>query len=207
MPRLLSNPGWPTEAARGQRSLRRFIVISLLAHALAVALWPHFRPFSAVDRNRPPLAIHLRPLAPPAAPAPSSPQDFIPAPGSGEPHRARPRQASPAPAVTSSIVEIAPPGARQPDAHEMIERGKAEIDAASRRQMLDPMFSPPAPYRPPATPLERATTKREARVEMIRDDTLRHTNADGRSYCLQKPPDAATRDGPVPITLVPMYCP
>ena len=89
----------------------------------------------------------------------------------------------------------------------MIERGKAEIEAASRRWMLDPMFAPPAPYRPPVTPLERATAKHEARVEMIRDDTLRHTNADGRSYCLQKPPDAATRDGPVPITLVPMYCP
>ena len=89
----------------------------------------------------------------------------------------------------------------------MIERAKTEIDTASRRRMLDPMFAPPAPYRPPATPLERATAKHEARVEMIRDDTLRHTNADGRSYCLQKPPDAATRDGPVPITLVPMYCP
>ena len=69
----LSSPGWPTEAARGQRSLRRFIVISLLAHALAVALWPHFRPFSAVDRNRPPLAIDFRPLAPRAAPEPSRP--------------------------------------------------------------------------------------------------------------------------------------
>ena len=69
------------------------------------------------------------------------------------------------------------------------------------------MFAPPAPYQAMATPLERATARHEAKVEMIRDDTLRHTNADGRSYCLQKPPDAATRDGPVPITLVPMYCP
>jgi len=203
----LSSPGWPTEAERGQRSLRRFIVISLLAHALAVALWPHFRPFSAVDRNRPSLMILLRPLAPPAASEPSIQHDLMPAPGSSEPYRAQPRQASPEPTVASSVVEVTPPGARQPDAHDMIERGKAEIDAASRRRMLDPMFTPPAPYRPPATPLERATAKQEARVEMIRDDTLRHTNADGRSYCLQKPPDAATRDGPVPITLVPMYCP
>ncbi len=203
----LSSPGWPTEAARGQRSLRRFIVISLLAHALAVALWPQFRPFSAVDRNRPPLAIDFRPVAPPAALTPSIPHDLMPAPGSSEAGRTRPRLALPAPAGASSFVEIIPPGTPQPDAHDMIERGKAEIDATSRRQMLDPMFSPPAPYRPPASPLERATAKREAKVEMIRDDTLRHTNADGRSYCLQKPPDAATRDGPVPITLVPMYCP
>ena len=89
----------------------------------------------------------------------------------------------------------------------MIERGKAEIESASRRQMLDPMFAPPTPNRPPATALERATARHETRIEMIRDDTLRQTNADGSSYCLQKPPDAATRDGPVPITLVPMYCP
>ena len=89
----------------------------------------------------------------------------------------------------------------------MIERGKAEINAASRHRMFDPMFAPPAPHRPAATPLERATTRHEAKVEMIRDDMLRHTNTDGRSYCLQKPPDAATRDGPVPITLVPMFCP
>lgn len=89
----------------------------------------------------------------------------------------------------------------------MIERGKAEIDTASRRRMLDPMFAPPAPHRPAATPLERATARPEAKTEMIRDDILRHTDADGRSYCLQKPPDAATRDGPVPITLVPMLCP
>ena len=89
----------------------------------------------------------------------------------------------------------------------MIERGKTEIDTASRRRMLDPMFAPPAPRRPAATPLERATARPEAKTEMIRDDILRHTDADGRSYCLQKPPDAATRDGPVPITLVPMLCP
>jgi hypothetical protein len=207
MPRYSSNPGWPTDAARGQRSLRRFVLLSLLAHGMALMLWPHFRPFSTVDRNRLPLSIHWRPLAPPAAHQPSIQHDSTPAPGSGEPRHARPRQpASPA-VATSSPIQAVPPTARQPDAHDMIERGKAEIDTASRRRMLDPMFAPPAPHRPAATPLERATARPEATTEMIRDDILRHTNADGRSYCLQKPPDAATRDGPVPITLVPMLCP
>ena len=99
------------------------------------------------------------------------------------------------------------PTAPRPDTQAMIERGKAEIEAASRRQMLDPMFAPAA--RPPAaaTPLERATAGQGTSVEQLAGGLVRITTAEGRRYCLQGLPEAATRDIPTPVLAVPMNCP
>ena len=89
----------------------------------------------------------------------------------------------------------------------MIERGKADIDAASRRQMLDPMFAPAALQAATATPLERATARREQRIERLAGPLIRVTTASGQRYCLQALPEAATRDIPTPVMAVPMACP
>jgi hypothetical protein len=99
------------------------------------------------------------------------------------------------------------PTAPRPDTQAMIERGKADIEAASRRQMLDPMFAPAARHAVAATPLERATAGRAQRVEQLAGGLVRVTTADGRRYCLQDLPEAATRDIPTPVLAVPMNCP
>jgi hypothetical protein len=89
----------------------------------------------------------------------------------------------------------------------MIERGKADLDAASRRQMLDPMFAPVARQATAASPLERATVSRTQSVEQLAGQMIRVTSADGRRYCLQALPEVATRDLPTPAVAVPMNCP
>jgi len=89
----------------------------------------------------------------------------------------------------------------------MIARGKADLDAASRRQMLDPMFAPAVRQAAAASPLERATAGQQQTVEQLAGQLIRVTTADGRRYCLQALPEAATRDIPTAVVAVPMNCP
>ncbi len=89
----------------------------------------------------------------------------------------------------------------------MIERGKADLDAASRRQMLDPMFAPADRQTTRLSPLERATARPGQTVEQFAGQLTRVTTADGRRYCLQALPEAATRDIPTAVIAVPMNCP
>lgn len=97
--------------------------------------------------------------------------------------------------------------APRPDTLAMIERGKADIEAESRRQMLDPMFAPAARHQAAASPLERATAGRTPTVDQLAGQRLRVTTADGRRYCLQALPEVATRDIPTPVLAVPTNCP
>lgn len=89
----------------------------------------------------------------------------------------------------------------------MIERGKADLDAASRRQMLDPMFTSPARQAATASPLRQASAGRRQTIEQLACQLIRVTTSDGRRYCLQALPEAATRDRPTPVVAVPMNCP
>lgn len=92
------------------------------------------------------------------------------------------------------------------DTADLIERSKAELNAASRRQMLDPMFAPVARHVPKATPMERATAIASMKIEALGTNLMRVTNADGSTYCLQHPLEIASRDIPVPLAGAPMKC-
>ena len=52
-----------------------------------------------------------------------------------------------------------------------------------------------------------ATAARAQTVEQLAGQLVRVTTADGRRYCLQGLPEAATRDIPTPVLSIPMNCP
>ena len=203
MPSLLLSPvfpGWPAESADG--GLRRFVAISLLAHGLALSVHSDFWPLFPVDRSIQPISVRLAPVRRPSELAPSPQPDPRPSAVS-KPSRRPERQAGPSETSAGPPVHTA----SRPDTLAMIERGKADIDAASRRQMLDPMFAPAVLQAATATPLDQATARRELRIERLDSHLIRVTTASGQRYCLQALPEAATRDIPTPVLAIPMNCP
>lgn len=218
MHRLLASPNWPVEWRRGGGRWRRFglpqfLVFSVLVHGLALLVNPDFRPFSPVDRSTSKISAELRAVRP----IPDSPAELAP---KRAPQYSRPssvaRNVSKLPAVShpaptpppDSIHLTQHPPLKPVDTGDLLERSKAELNAAGRRQMLDPMFAPSARHAPPPTPLERATTSvvSETKIEQRGPDLLRVTHADGRRYCLQRLPEVATRDIPGQVLAVPMHC-
>lgn len=204
MPASLASPNWPAEPGRGE-PLRRdrvlyFVLLSLLVHALALLLKFDFWPKFPVDRGRPGLSVEL-PAAGPIPPLtpnqkPSDAAQSVPrGPAAIHP------SATPAP----ENIDMHPP-APAIDATDLIERSKAELNAASRRQMLDPMFAPAARQVPAKTPLERATALGETKIEELGPSLFRISRADGSRYCLQRQPEMVTRDIPVPVAAVPIQC-
>jgi hypothetical protein len=215
MPTLSLNPaipGWPAESADSGRRLRRLVGVSLLAHGLVLSLKFQFWPFFPPDRapKEVPLGYSIQPISVLLAPAglvlentPSLPTAFRPSASGRSLPRPPERPAGPMEASPGPSEQTAP----RPDSQAMIERGKADIEADSRQQMLDPMFAPAARHSAAASPLERATAGQTPTVDQLAGQRLRITTADGRRYCLQGLPEAATRDIPTPVTAVPMNCP
>ena len=198
----LPSPGWPADdrrdAAWRRAGLPFFILLSLVVHGLGLQLKFQFWPKFPVDRENRPFRAELK-----AAQVNPSPQA---APASlAAPAKARPGGHFMAPVPASA----APPAAftlRQPPASDLVERAKAELRAASQRQMLDPMFAPVARPATRASPLERTIAVGEQKIEQRGADLFRVTNPDGSQYCLQRPSEVATRDIPVPVISVPMKC-
>jgi hypothetical protein len=208
MPLRLAIPDWPAEK-RGGAHLRRFglpyfVLFSLLAHGLALLLKLEVRPHFPIKVGKANLSVELRP----PRQIPTQQPDLTP--------RALPKtRVFNSPRSTDNLTTAATPRPgtiemRQPpagiDTTDLIERSKADLNAASRRQMLDPMFAPSARHAPQATPLERATTIADTKIEERGAYVIRVTNADGSRYCLQRLPEIATRDIPVPLVGVPMKC-
>jgi hypothetical protein len=168
-----------------------------------------FRPFFRGDGGKPKLSVALRPDRQTS----TQPPDLAPlrtAPKRAESRAVRntanlPTVAQQDATPTRSAIQM-----RQLPADigtaDLVERSKAELNTASRRQMLDPMFAPTARRAPEATPLERATAITGMKIEERGADVMRVTNADGSHYCLQRLPEIATRDIPVPLVAVPMKC-
>lgn len=205
----LASPNWPAEHRGGER-LRRFgvlhfVLLSLLVHALTLLLKFDFRPIFPVDRGRSNLSVELPPIGQippgPAAREPTGAARKSAVDNTGN----RPTTIYPSPATMPERVQMHP-SPTAIDATDLIERSKAELNAASRRQMLDPMFAPAAPHAPAKTPLERATARAETKIEELGPSLFRVTHADGSRYCLQRLPEIATRDIPVPLVGVPMKC-
>lgn len=219
MPTLCLNPvtpGWPDDPGASGRRLRRFVGVSLLAHGLALFLkfqfWPLLPAQGAATAGLSgydiqPISVRLAPAGrasenSASLPPPTSPPTSSPASG-----RSPPR----APGLPAGLMDIRPQPpestAPRPDAQAMIELGKAEIAADSRRRMLDPMAAPAARPAIAAGPLERATAVRAQAVEPLAGQRVRVTTADGRRYCLQALPEIVTRDLPAPAIAVPTNCP
>lgn len=218
MHRLLASPNWPAESRFGGSRWRRFglpqfLLLSVLVHGLALLVNPDFQPFFPVDRSTSKISAELRAVRP----IPDSPAEWAP---KRAPQNARPssvaRNVSNLPAVShpdptpppGSIHLTQPPPLTPVDTGGLLERSKTELNAAGRRQMLDPMFAPSARHAPPPTPLERATATvvSETKFEQRGPDLLRVTHADGRRYCLQRLPEVATRDIPGQVLAVPTNC-
>ncbi|PKO48789.1 MAG: hypothetical protein CVU31_03735 [Betaproteobacteria bacterium HGW-Betaproteobacteria-4] len=177
-----------------------FVLLSLLVHALALQLkfdiWPKF----PVDRGSPGLSVELPAASriPPLTPnqKPSDAAQTVPR----GPAAIRP-SATPSP----ENIDMRPP-APAIDTTDLIERSKTELNAASRRQMLDPMFAPAVRQVSVKTLLERATAIGETKIEELGPSLFRITRADGSRYCLLRQPEMVTRDIPVPVADVPMQC-
>jgi hypothetical protein len=206
MPLRLASPNWPAEQRRGA-SLRRsalpwFVLLSLLVHGLSLQLKFDFWPIFPVDRGRSNLSVKLKSnRSVPSGEAEPASRQAVAKPLTS--HVARPADHSAA-AIPEAIQIRQPPASI--DRADLIERSKAELDTASRRQMLDPMFAPTARKAPEATPLERATAITGMKIEERGTDVMRVTNADGSHYCLQHLPEIASRDIPGPLVSVPMKC-
>lgn len=200
MPLSLASPNWPAEHRSGER-LRRFgvqyfVLLSLLVHALTLLLKFDFRPIFPVDRGRLNVSVQL----PPVGHTPA-----IPLITTADNPKHLPTAARPSPLPAPDSVRM-PPSPTTIDTTDLIERSKAELNAASRRQMLDPMFAPAARHQPATTPLERATARTETKIEELGPSLFRVTHANGRRYCLQRLPDIVNRDLPGPLVGVPMNC-
>jgi hypothetical protein len=180
----LANQNWPVEP-RGGEHLRRFglhyfVLASVLVHGLALLLKFDFRPFFPVDRGTSRLELLLTPARPPDAPRlPASPESI------NHPHQItqsnlnRETVVQPARIELASPVQQSLPSAVVEDARTLIERGKAMLDASSRRQMVDPMFAPSAHKHAAASSLERATAVRDQTIEQLGDRLIRVTIASG----------------------------
>jgi hypothetical protein len=203
----LASPNWPAERSDSGARLWRLVLVSLLAHGLALLIWPGFRPFFPTDGNLSPLRLELRRPAKPAEPAEPLPPSLpraIAMPGRAIGSKATP--AAPTVVEGNHVMAGSTPDPT-PSATELLERSRAEISSASRRQMLDPMFAPASQQAAKATPLARATAPARQTVEEIGDNLLRVTTAHGQRYCLQKLPEVATRDIPGQVLSIPMTCP
>lgn len=185
---------WPADGG----GLHRFVGVSLLAHGLALGAFFHFWPEFPLDRIIRPLTIALRPAVavPLATPAVRSARAHPTASHPG----ATATRVAPSPSANLAL----PPTI---DAAELVARARDEIDTTSRRLTADPMFAPPPPPTAGTTPLARATARPELAVRQIGDGLLRVDTAVGTRYCLQRLPEAATRDIPSPVMAVPMACP
>jgi len=204
----LASPSWPAEP-RGGEHLRRFglhyfVLLSLLVHGLALLLKFDFRPFLPVDRGTSQLDILLAPARHPDIAKPPASPELI-----GHPHQITGSKLTRQTPVRAAQIDMAPPVQPSPpaDARTLIERGKAMLDASSRRQMVDPMFAPPAKKTAVASPIERATAVRSQTIEDLGDKLIRITTGSGRRYCLQGQPEVATRDIPTQVLTVPTNCP
>lgn len=207
-------PGWPVDRSGDEsgRRLRRIVALSVLAHGLALGLKFQFWPKFAIDRapkevplgyGTQPISVRLAPPRQPSEATPEAPPEHRLSATAGQPSRSPARPA----AQLEKAATVPEPTAPHIDAQTMIARAKADIAAESRRQMLDSMFAPAARQPTAASPLERAVAPRMQTVEQLAGQRLRVTTADGRRYCLQSLPEAATRDIPTPVIAVPTNCP
>ena len=208
MPLRLAIPDWPAEK-RGGAHLRRFglpyfVLFSLLAHGLALLLKLEVRPYFPIEVGKANLSVELRPRRQIPFLQPDLPPRVLPK----APAISAARSTNSLPTATTpkpGTIQMRQPPAGI-DTTDLIARSKAELNAASRRQMLDQMFAPSARHAPQATPLERATAIADTKIEERGAYVMRVTNADGSRYCLQRLPEIATRDIPGPVIGVPMKC-
>lgn len=206
----LASPSWPAEGRNSGGRLRRLVLVSLLAHGVVVLIWPGIRPFSPAGESQHALRLELSQPEKPASPV--RPPPAFPRPTSSPlPRNTGSKGTAPAPAIVEESARISAAPAAAPEASpgtaDLLARSKAEINNASRRQMLDPMFAPARQPATKATALARATAQTGQAIEEIGDNLLRVTSANGQRYCLQKLPEIATRDIPGPLLSVPMNCP
>lgn len=216
--RPLPSPNWPAECRGGEHLHRHgllyFGLLSLLVHGLILASKFDFQPFFPVDRGRADLSVELR------APRQQFSAQKVPTPQIAAAKPSSRRFAVNVP--TTNFLATAPPapaaipGASQKrqssssvDTTDLIERCKAELNAASRRQMLDPMFAPVTRHSQETTPLARSLAPPTAGERRLGENGLQLTTADGRVHCLQRMPEVVARDipGGSGAVAIPVSCP
>ena len=199
----------PTELRR----LAAGLALSLACHLLLLAVGGHppstrraphdTSPLIVAWRSPSLIAVAPNPTSRPAPPTLSAPSKPL-----------YPSITRTAPATTPgnaiaprTELAIAAPG--KLDAANLLEQARRQIASENRRQMLDPMFTPPPTIgRPSATgSLARALAPGALHLEQLADGMVRVTAANGRQYCLQPTPEIASRGLPQAPTSVPMNCP
>lgn len=203
-------PCWPpTERHR----LAVGLALSLACHLLLAVGGPPPSTRSA-PRDMPPLTVVWRPpsliaAAPNPTPRPAYPALSAP---SKHPYPRSITRTTPATTSGNAIaprIELAIAAPGKPDAASLLEQARQQIASENRRQMLDPMFSPPpATGRPSAAgSLARALAPGALHLEQLTDGMVRVTAANGRQYCLQPTPEIVSRGLPQAPTSLPMNCP
>ncbi|MBS1159560.1 MAG: hypothetical protein H6R15_1979 [Proteobacteria bacterium] len=181
-----------------------------LAVGLAASLLLHGSFLTFPSRPAPPhsgagprLSLYLRPEArPPAAPGRHEPSGKT----RGEPLIAARPLAIPAPSAEYPS-PITPAPQRPGDGASRLEQAKSALAEESRQRLRDPMFAPAARKEAPPSPLVRATARPEPGEKMLGDGILQLTTAEGKVHCLQRPPEAASRDIPGGTWAIPVTCP
>lgn len=184
------------------RRLAVGLAVSLLLHGSFLSLWRRSVPTHSDGAPR--LSLYLQPgTRPPAAPGRHEP--------SGKP-RGLPVIAAARPlAIPAPSAEYPPPIAPAPqrpgDGASWLEQAKSALIEESRQRMRDPMFAPAARKEAPPSPLARATARPVPGEKMLGDGILQLTTAEGKVHCLQRPPEAASRDIPGGTMAIPVTCP
>lgn len=177
------------------------LAASLLLHGGPLLLRRGAAPIRTAVAPR--LSLYLQPEArPPAAPGRPEP--------SGKP-RGEPLIAAHTLAIPAPGAEYPPPFAPAPqrpgEGASRLEQAKSALAEESRQRLRDPMFAPAARKEAPPSPLARATARPEPGEKMLGDGILQLTTAEGKVHCLQRPPEAASRDIPGGTWAIPVTCP
>lgn len=191
------------------RRLSRYVLLAIVLHGLL--LFGLRLPPSPASAVLPRLELRLAPTAEKTAPVPPDPTPRLrPAPpptgnGAGR-GSASPSRESPAPAPTAAPT-AAPAEASRPAGRDLAASAVAFVHDESRRRGGDPMAQPSTLQRGTPSPFERAAARPVAGEQVLREGVVKITLPNGHSYCLQRPPEVANRDGPVPVLSIPMTCP
>lgn len=184
------------------RRLAVGLTASLLLHGSFLIF--RSRPTPPHSGGAPRLSLYLRPEArPPTAPGRHEPSGKL----RGEPLIAATRpHAIPAPSAEYPP-PIAPAPQRPGDGAGRLEQAKSALAEESRQRLRDPMFAPAARKEASPSPLAHATARPEPGEKMLGDGILQLTTAEGKVHCLQRPPEAASRDIPGGTLAIPVTCP
>lgn len=183
--------------------LLRYLLLAAFLHGLAL-FWLRL-PAGHAPAELPRLEMRLAPL--PAAESPAQSAD------DAQPGLVRPSISGPGARPldrdtgTSTADTVSRPDPPPPSVTDLAAAARAFVQADSRRRSGDPMYQASPLARSAPSALERAASRPVSGEKVLREGVVRITNPDGSSYCLQRPPEIANRDGPVAVVSIPMACP